>query len=117
MERRRFLTLGGLAAVASMVRWRQPKPVSDVFQTFYLAGSRFFGLPHDLVQGDQLWVFKRVHKGEPCFVVCTLGGTELGFLPKKLVQSRTTMNSCEARVMEIDRHALPWKRIKIALMA
>lgn len=117
MERRGFLRLGGLAAVASIFGLRQSKHASDVSQTFYLAGSRFFGLPHDLAEGDRLRICKRLHEGEACFVVCTLAGTQLGFLPRNLAQSRGNLNSFEARVMEIDRYALPWKRIKIAMIA
>ena len=113
MNRRYFLwmlnTIGfGLLVFPRLLFARHPKV------RFYIAGVRFYDQPDDLTIDDPVVIKNEFwRRNRTRLAIYDHNGQKLGHVPERLAQYLGSHRIEQSRLININRHGLPWKRYRI----
>lgn len=111
ISRRNFLySLGGIFATIGLFARSHHHQRDRKLISFMVAGARFQPHPSHLTSGDTVLLIKGIYNGEICYIVTTIDGQTIGFVPKNLLPRIEQLGGDSWKVAISDHNALPWKK-------
>lgn len=113
MQRRRFLTLLALGVAGGALK---PDTAAASIMTCHVAGVKYQDYDvSGLREGTPIVVRRERHAGEICYRVTDAHGATLGYVPRSHLPQLTGRDIAGAWLARVNPHAVPWKRLELAL--
>ena len=113
MQRRRFLTLLALGVAGGALR---PDTAAASIVTCRVAGVKYQDYDvSKLHAGAPVIVKRERHQGESCYRVEHHTGATLGYVPRSHLPQLAGRDIAGAWLTQVNPHAVPWKRLELAL--